>query len=80
MTISAINESQCRAAKVAGLAYVLIIVLSILKLIFAVNLIVPGNDAATTNNIIANELLFRIGVATISSCLCSSYYCPWLFM
>jgi hypothetical protein len=34
-----------------------------LKLIFVGKLIVPGNDAATTNNIMANELLFRIGVA-----------------
>jgi hypothetical protein len=63
LTTSAIDESQRQAAKVAGLAYVLIILLSMLKLIFVGKLIVPGNDAATTNNIMANELLFRIGVA-----------------
>jgi hypothetical protein len=64
MTTSTIDKSQRQAAKVAGLAYVLIIILSMLKLIFVGNLIVPGNDAATTNNVTANELLFRIGVAS----------------
>jgi hypothetical protein len=54
-----------KAARVAGLAYVLIIVLAILKVNFIEsNLIVSGNDAATTNNIMANELLFRIGVVS----------------
>lgn len=52
-----------KIARGAGLAYVLIIILSMLKLIFVGKLIVPENDAATTNNIMANELLFRIGVA-----------------
>lgn len=63
MTTSAIDESQRQDAKVAGLAYLLIIILSMLKLIFVGNLIVPGNDTTTTNNIMANEFLFRIGVA-----------------
>jgi hypothetical protein len=63
MTNSLDDISQRKAAKVAGLAYVLIIILSMLKLIFVGKLDVPGNDAATTNNIMANELLFRIGVA-----------------
>lgn len=59
------DMSQRKAAKVAGLAYVLIIVLAILKGSFLEsNLIVSGNDAATANNIMANELLFRIGVAS----------------
>src|SRR5574341_282166 len=63
MTNSLTDISQRQAAKIAGLAYVLIIILSMLKLIFVGNLIVQGNDAATTNNIMVNELLFRIGVA-----------------
>jgi uncharacterized membrane protein len=59
------DTSQRKAAKVAGLAYVLIIILAILKMIFLEsNLIVSGNNAATANNIMANELLFRIGVAS----------------
>ncbi len=57
------DTTQRKATKVAGLAYVLIIILSMLKLVFVGNFIMPGNDATTTNNIMANQLLFRIGVA-----------------
>jgi len=64
LTISTIDESQRKSAKVAGFSYVLIILLSVLKLIFLGNLMVPGNDAATTSNIRAHELLFRVGVAS----------------
>lgn len=47
MTARITNTSQLIAAKVAGLAYVLIIILAILKLIFVGSgLIVSGNDAA----------------------------------
>jgi len=64
MTTRAADAIQQKAARVAGLAYVLIIVLAILKVNFLEsNLIVSGDDAATANNIMANELLFRIGVA-----------------
>ena len=53
-----------KAARVAGFLYLLIIITSLLSMIFVEsNLIMPGNDAATFNNIMANELLFRIGVA-----------------
>ena len=50
-------------ARVAGLAYILVIVLGA----FSVNyidstIIVPGNDAATVNNIVANQLRVRISV------------------
>ncbi len=65
MTNNTVDATLQKAARVAGLAYVLIIVLAILKVNFLEsNLIVSGNDAATTNNIIANELLFRIGVVS----------------
>ena len=50
-------------SRVAGLAYVLVILLGILSVGFLVESnIVPGNDAATVNKIMANELLFRIGI------------------
>jgi len=65
MTNNTVDATLQKAARVAGLAYVLIIVLAILKVNFLeANLIVSGNDAATTNNIMANELLFRIGVVS----------------
>ena len=65
MTTRAADAIQQKAARVAGLAYVLIIVLAILKVNFLEsNLIVSGDDTATANNIMANELLFRIGVAS----------------
>jgi len=65
MTNQTADASIQKAAKVAGLAYVLIIVLAILKVNFLEpNLIVSENDAATANNIMANELLFRIGVVS----------------
>jgi hypothetical protein len=56
--------SQYRAAKVAGFLYLIIIVTSLLSMVFIESrLVVPGNDAATFNNIAANQLLFRIGAA-----------------
>jgi len=55
--------SQHKAAKVAGLAYFLIIITSILSMIFGpYKLIVEGDVAKTINNITNNMLLFRIGV------------------
>lgn len=50
-------------ARVAALAYVLVIILGMFGVGFLVESnIVSGNDAATVNNIMANELLFRIGI------------------
>jgi hypothetical protein len=52
-------------ARVAGLAYIVVIMLGIFSVSFIEsNLVVPGNDAATVNNILANELRFRISVAS----------------
>ncbi len=64
MTHHFANISQHNAARVAGLAYLLIIITSILALIFVdLKLFVPGSTAATIKNIMANELLFRVGIA-----------------
>ena len=53
-------------ARVAGFAYLLIIVIGILNESFIDSkLIVSGNDAATSTNIMANDLLFRIGIAGV---------------
>ncbi len=64
MTKLAADKSLQKAARVAGLAYVLIIVTSMLAMVFgSFKLIVEGNDAATFSNLMANELLFRITAA-----------------
>jgi len=50
-------------ARVAGLAYIAVILLGIFSVSYIdTNIIVPGNDAATVNNIQTNELRFRISV------------------
>ncbi len=66
MTVRIADTSQLIAARVAGFAYLLIIIISILNVNFVDSkLIVSGNDAATANNIMANDLLFRIGIAGV---------------
>lgn len=52
-------------ARVSGLAYIIVILLGVISVNFIVSsLIVPGNNAATFDNISGNEFLFRIGVAS----------------
>jgi hypothetical protein len=52
-------------ARFAGLVYLLIAILAILANFFVLeSLIVPGDAATTANNIMANELLFRGGIAS----------------
>jgi len=51
--------------KVAGLTYIVIILLGIFSAnVIESGLIVPGNDAATFRNIVEHKFLFRIGVAS----------------
>lgn len=58
-----VETSPLVYARVAGLAYVLVIILGTFGVGFLVESnIVSGNNAATVNNIMANELLFRIGI------------------
>ncbi len=55
------NSTQ-KTARIAGLMYLLVIVLGIFaELYVRSSLIVRGDAAATANNIIASESLFRIG-------------------
>jgi hypothetical protein len=52
-------------SRVAGLAYIVIILIGIFSVSFIdSNIVAPGNDAATVKNIMANELRFRISVAS----------------
>ena len=64
MTTSAIDGSQRRAARIAGLAFPMsfVTVVAVNFGIFA-RLIVRGDPAQTARNILAHERLFRIGIA-----------------
>jgi|SRR5450759_993702 hypothetical protein len=70
MTISPIDESQRRAARVAGFAYLFTTAIVVLAFfgIFT-RLMVAGNAAETARNVLAHERLFRIGIA------CDLLYC-----
>lgn len=63
--MSAIDDSQRKAAKVAGLAY-LITFACVVFAQFGIHdrLTVAGNAAETARNIVSHELLFRIGIAS----------------
>ena len=53
-----------KAARIAGIAYLLVFVVSILANSFALQKLVVLGDATTTaNNIAAHETLFRLGIA-----------------
>lgn len=64
MIISTIDDSQRKAARVAGFTYLFGLAAVVLAN-FGVHerLIVAGNAAQTARNIIAHERLFRAGIA-----------------
>jgi len=65
MTISTIDESQRKAARVVGLSYLLALVPAIFAEFYVLGQLVVYNDAAeTARNIIAHERLFRLGTAS----------------
>ncbi len=52
-------------ARVAGALYLLVAVTAAFSIIYVpLTLIVPGSAAATANNILASEMLFRIGIVS----------------
>ncbi|MCH7887085.1 MAG: DUF4386 domain-containing protein [Candidatus Marinimicrobia bacterium] len=64
MTNRTADISLRKAARIAGFGYLIIFILGIFANFFGFeSLIVPGNAATTANNIIANESLFRFGIA-----------------
>lgn len=64
MTNRIADISLRKASRVAGFVYLITIITNILAMILGpMKLFVPGDAAATFNNIVANELLFRIGAA-----------------
>jgi hypothetical protein len=63
MTANTINESQRKAAKVAGLAFLLTFALvAFVNFGIVHSLVVENNATETARNILANEQLFRIGI------------------
>jgi len=65
MTDSTSSTSPLIYARLAGLMYIVTIILGVFSVNYvACSLIVPGNDTATVNNIMENESLFRVGIAT----------------
>ncbi|MES2988330.1 MAG: DUF4386 domain-containing protein [Pseudomonadota bacterium] len=56
--------SNARTARIAGLLYLVVVLTGILSLAYVPSkLMVPGDTAATVANILANEQLFRVGIA-----------------
>ena len=64
MQMYPIDESQRKAAKVAGLSYLLAVTI-VVFVNFGIHerLIVAGKAAETARNIVAHERLFRVGIA-----------------
>jgi len=58
-------NSTKRAARIAGLLYLLLVVTAPINLLYVPGkLIVQGNATATANNILASQTLFRIGIVS----------------
>ena len=65
VTYPTADVSLTNYARIAGLAYVISIMLGIFSVNYVEsNLIVPGNETATVANIMANEELFRVGIVS----------------
>ncbi len=64
MTITLDQDEVMNYARIAGLAYLVTIFLGIFSVNFVLaEIIVPGDNTATLRNIVAEESLFRLGVA-----------------
>jgi hypothetical protein len=69
MTNSTIDDSQRKAAKVAGFAYLFTLAAVVFSQFRIHDRLMVGNAAETARNIMAHERLFRIGIA------CDLTYC-----
>src|SRR6516164_727417 len=58
-----VDESQRKAAKAAGLAYLITTVIVVYVNFGIHDRLITGNAAETARNILAHERLFRIGIA-----------------
>jgi hypothetical protein len=78
MTSQTAEASPLVYARVAGAAYLTIAIVAVFYgLLVESKLIVPGNDAATANNILANESLFRIGIVLVLIIYVSVVVASW---
>ena len=64
MTHSTAEKSQLVYARVAGVMYLFVLATAVFGFYIRAGLIVSGDAAATANNIMASEGLFRIGIAS----------------
>jgi hypothetical protein len=65
MTVRTITESQCKAARVAAVLYLLMVLTAPFSLIYVPGkLIVPGDAVATADRLRASEWLLRIGIGS----------------
>ena len=65
MTIDIIDETQRKAARVVGAAYLCALVPAVFAEFYVRGqLVVSGNAAQTALNIVAHERLFRLGIAS----------------
>lgn len=78
MTTRTTQEVPRVYARVAGFAYLTIAIVALFYgFLVESQLIVPGNDAATANNILANEPLFRIGIVLVLVIYVSVVIASW---
>jgi hypothetical protein len=78
MTNRTAEASPLVHARVAGLAHLVIAIVAVLYgLLVESKLIVSGNDAATANNIMANESLFRVGIVLVLIIYVSVVVASW---
>ena len=72
-------NSTKKAARIAGLLYLVNGVTGFFGIIYVPGrLIVPGNAAATANNILASEWLFRLGIVSELICAAEFVFLLWV--
>src|ERR1700686_484547 len=72
-------NSTKKTARIAGLLYLLNGVTGFFGIIYVPSrLIVSGNAAATANNIIASERLFRLGIVSQLGCAVEFIFLLWV--
>ena len=78
MTNSIADSSLRKAAIVAGLGLLVMSIFAIFAQFSVIQgLIVPGDAAATSNNIMANEMLFRLGIVSFMIVIICDVIVAW---